>query len=419
MVCDGTLLVMSTAEAMAAAARALLGRLDALQPEFDAAVFAAAPALAADAAMAADTSASNRAYLLRWLGGIARHPDEPVAADPPPEALDVARNVVRRGIAPDALIHAYRAGQNAGWQRWMEAVADVVADKRALVAVLEDSSASVFGYVDAVLGAVLEEAQRTREDILGGAQARRLETVRLVLDGAPVDEASASVRLGYDLAGRHTAMVLWAPAASEVAQGALEQATAVLARAAGARRPLAIAASTSSLWAWLATERAPETGAMRAAMATVAPAVHAVVGATLTGIAGFRRSHETALAAQRVLAAHRGADRLTTYSDIEVVALAGQDRERTAAFVASTLGPLGAADDAAARLRETVRVYLDEGGNAPRTAARLNTHRNTILRRIARAEQVLGRPVEERRLPLALALELAHWGNLPGGAAAG
>ncbi len=53
-----------------------------------------------------------------------------------------------------------------------------------------------------------------------------------------------------------------------------------------------------------------------------------------------------------------------------------------------------------------MRVYLDEGGNAPRAAARLNTHRNTVLARVARAEEILGHPVGERRLALALALEL-------------
>jgi DNA-binding PucR family transcriptional regulator len=72
------------------------------------------------------------------------------------------------------------------------------------------------------------------------------------------------------------------------------------------------------------------------------------------------------------------------------------------------LGPLAKqGDPAIERLRETLRVYLDEGGNGPRAAKRLNTHRNTELARVARAEELLGRPVGERRLALALALELA------------
>jgi DNA-binding PucR family transcriptional regulator len=35
-------------------------------------------------------------------------------------------------------------------------------------------------------------------------------------------------------------------------------------------------------------------------------------------------------------------------------------------------------------------------------------HRNTILQRVARANELLGRDIGERRLALALALELAH-----------
>jgi DNA-binding PucR family transcriptional regulator len=53
-------------------------------------------------------------------------------------------------------------------------------------------------------------------------------------------------------------------------------------------------------------------------------------------------------------------------------------------------------------------VFLDEADNAPRTAERLHTHRNTVLQRVARATELLGRPPGERRLALELALELAH-----------
>jgi DNA-binding PucR family transcriptional regulator len=43
----------------------------------------------------------------------------------------------------------------------------------------------------------------------GGALTRRTETVRLILDGAPIDERVAAGRLGYELTRRHTALVLW------------------------------------------------------------------------------------------------------------------------------------------------------------------------------------------------------------------
>ena len=404
-----------TADLTAQVAQALLAQADELADELDAAVFEASPTLATDATIAADTSASNRAHLRRWLGAMARHPGEPMSSDAPPEALDIARSVVRRGVEPEALIHAYRRGQNLSWRRWMETAAATIPDKGELIEVLEDSSAAMFAYTDVMLDSVLAEAQREREELLGGALARRTETIRLILDDAPIDEQRASRQLGYELARRHTAIVLWAEPQGDV-QGALERAAAALAHAAGAHRPLTMPAGTSALWAWLGTDRDPEPAALRQAMTSVEPNIRAALGATLPGITGFRRSHATALATQDLLAGNPDAPRATTYRDVEIVALAAHDRAHTTTFIASTLGPLAADTAQATRLRETLRAYLHDGSRAPRTAHRLNTHRNTILHRVARAEELLGHPVDEHRLELALALELAHWLGVRGAA---
>jgi DNA-binding PucR family transcriptional regulator len=143
-------------------------------------------------------------------------------------------------------------------------------------------------------------------------------------------------------------------------------------------------------------------------MASAHPRVRVAVGPTRAGITGFRRSHEAALTVQGLLAGQSGAERLAFHQDLEVTALAAHDRARAAEFVAATLGPLAEDTVSAARLRETLRVFLDEADNAPRTAERLHTHRNTVLQRVARATELLGRPPGERRLALELALELAH-----------
>ena len=80
---------------------------------------------------------------------MASHPGEPVSEDVPPEALDLARSLVRRGIELDALLHAYRRGQNVAWRRWMEAAAATVPDGPELIELLDVSSELMFGYVDA------------------------------------------------------------------------------------------------------------------------------------------------------------------------------------------------------------------------------------------------------------------------------
>jgi DNA-binding PucR family transcriptional regulator len=387
----------------------LLADLDELGDEMDAAVLQATPILGADAAITAEMSASNRANVRRLLTALARRDGRPPPSDVPPEALDIARTVVRRGIDLDVIFQSYRRGQNVAWRRWMAYTARVVPPGPELTQILEISAQAIFEYVDQAIARVLAEAQREREEIIGGALARRTEAVRLILDGAPIDAGRASGRLGYELARRHTALVLWAEPSGEV-QGALESAATALARAAGARRPLTLPAGTSTMWAWLGTDRDrdPAPDALRDALSREQPNVRVAVGPTRGGITGFRRSHVAALAIQRLLAGHAGGERLALYHELEVTALAAQDEARAAEFVTTTLGRLALDEPGAGRLRETLRVFLDEAENAPRAAARLNTHRNTVLQRVARATELLGYRPGERRLRVALALELAH-----------
>jgi DNA-binding PucR family transcriptional regulator len=392
-----------TFDLMAAIADRFEADFEAILAEMDDAVAGINPALAADPAIAAEMRASNRGNMRRFLA-VARRAGDPPSADVAPEALDIARTLVRRGIESDVIYESYRSAQQAALRRWMAYAEQVVGPGPDLVAVLDASLAVLFEYVDQVLGRVIAEMQREREELLGGALARRTETVRLILDGAPLDQAAASRRLGYDLARRHTAMVLWADV--PVPHGALESAAVALARAAGARRPLTISAGTTTLWTWIGSDEPPAPEVLRASVAESDSDLRVAVGATGRGITGFRRSHEAALSVHRLLAGNPDGDRFATYHELEVTALAAQDERRAAEFVQATLGALSEPTPTAARLRETLRVFLEEAEHAPRTAARLHTHRNTILQRVARATEVLGYPPGERRLAVELALEL-------------
>jgi DNA-binding PucR family transcriptional regulator len=410
--CGGTLGTVTTDARTAALMRAVADRMlaaeDDIVRDMDDAAFELVPALDADAAIAAEVSASNRANLHRVLS-VARHADAPAPApaDVPPEALDIARTLARRGIEVDAIFQGYRGGQQVAWRRWLEAASAVVGPGPELTAVLDASLILIFAYVDDVLRRVIAEAQREREEILGGALARRTETARLLLEDSPIDEATASRQLGYDLSRRHTGMVLWAEAPG-VPQGGLESAAGILARAAGAGRPFTMAAGTSTLWVWMAGGADPAAAGLRAALLTTPAAIRAAVGPAVPGIAGFRRTHEAALAVHRILAGHPQGERLVTYAQLEVTALAARDERRAAQFVAATLGPLAADDAHAARLRETLRIFLEEADNAPRAAKRLHVHRNTVLQRVARASDLLQHDPRDRRLALHLALEVAH-----------
>ena len=395
-----------TADLVSAIADRFSAREDEIVAASSAAAIELVPPLGADAAIMAEVRASYRANIRRFIV-VAQHASAPPPIEVPPEALDIARTLVRRGIGIDALFQGYRRGQEVAWKYWMETTSSVVEPGPRLFAVLEASLALLFHYVDDVLSTVIVEAEREREEFLGGAAARQSETARLILNDAPIDTSTASRQLGYELSRRHTAMVLWAepPGAP---QGALESAAGTLALAIGSRRPFTMAAGTSTLWVWIGSDADPNTLTLAHAMAEQESSIRAVVGPTEHGIRGFRRSHEAALVVHRLLMGQPTGDRLTTYADFEVTALAAHDDQRAADFVVATLGPLASDNASAARLRDTLRAYLEEADNAPRAAQRLHTHRNTVLQRVARATDLLGHPVGDRRLAVALALELAH-----------
>ena len=84
------------------------------------------------------------------------------------------------------------------------------------------------------------------------------------------------------------------------------------------------------------------------------------------------------------------------------------DLDGTREWVGQTLGPLAADTVQNARLRETVRIYLNAGGYTA-AAARLTVHTNTVHYRVQKAEEVRGRPVAPERLEVELALLACHW----------
>jgi DNA-binding PucR family transcriptional regulator len=377
--------------------------LDLVLAEMDSVAIDALPASGRDQAMTAEIHASNSGNIRQFLA-LARSADDPPPFVVAPEALDVARTLVRRGIESDVVYQSYRRGQQVAWQQWMACAEAVVGPGGDIVGVLNHSLAMLFGYVDDVLGRVIAEMQREREAVLGGALARRTETVRLILDGAPLDREAASRRIGYDLARRHTALVLWSEERGVEQQGVLESAAGTLAQAAGARRPLTLPAGTTTLWAWIGSDTDVPADVLRDALGDAD--LFAAVGPTQGGVTGFRRSHEAALSVHRLLAGNPESSRFATYEELEVTALAAHDQRRAAEFVSATLGPLAADTPNALRLRETLRVFLEEAEHAPRAAARLHTHRNTVLQRVARATDLLGYRPGERRLAVELALEL-------------
>ena len=392
------------AELIRQGAETVLGLPEEIFADLDDVALAAMPhEISDDPGLAAGIRRTNRGFVRAWAEANLHDPGGRVTPTIGPEMLAIGRDLVRRGL-DDTTLDAFRAGQNIVWRRWMGIAFALTDDPHELAELLDRTAASIFAFVDSTLSVISEQMQRERDELKRGTHALRFETVSLVIDGAPIARDRASGMLGYELAQHHTAAIIWGDRASED-HGLLDRAAEALAVAAGARRPFTVVASASTLWVWVSGSHGPELDKLERLIAEL-PGVRVAVGPTSDGTDGFRASHLAAIAAQRLMVRVASEVRVASHDAVEIVALVTADESRAAEFVSRTLGEL---ESAPVALRDTLRTYLRLQSNATRAAEALFTHRNTVLTRLSRAEQMLPRPLEENALAIGVALEVVHW----------
>jgi DNA-binding PucR family transcriptional regulator len=302
-----------------------------------------------------------------------------------------------------ALLRSYRLGHAYLWEQWSETLRERIDDSGELMAGQDASSAFMFAYVDRVSAALVEEFGTERERMLRSAEQLRLDTVRAIVGGDPVDTEAASRRLGYELRRHHVAMRV-SSGASEV--NGLERAVGEAVAALAGGEPLIIASGAARFDVWCGSFDPPATDGLE--RYEPPPGVIVAFGKPGEGVAGFSSSHTEAKQAARIGALLGDATpAVTSYARVELVSLLASDLPRARSFVASQLGPLSATEEIAERLRETILAFLVSGGSPTRVAEKLFVHKNTVAERIKRAEEMLGRGVNESPLELAAALTLA------------
>jgi DNA-binding PucR family transcriptional regulator len=342
---------------------------------------------------------ANIDQIMRMLAHGARVDDITV----PHEALNFLRGNVRRGLPLAVILRSYRLGHAWLWEKWSEVLQQRVDDSGELVAGQDESSAFMFAYVDRISDALVEEFGTERERMLRTAEQLRADTVRAIVRGDAVDPEAASRRLGYELRRHHVAMRI-SSGASEV-EG-LERSVGEAAEALGGGKPLVIASGAARYDVWCGSFDPPATEALE----RYEPPASVLVafGKPGEGVAGFRTSFGEAKQAARIGALIGDSkSSVTSYARVELVSLLASDLPRARAFVASQLGTLGVTGGTAERLRETVLAFLVSGGSPTRVAEELFVHKNTVAERIKRAEEMLGRGVNESPLELQAALTLA------------
>lgn len=335
---------------------------------------------------------------------------DPASAGLPEGLLEGATLRAERGYPLALLMRAFRIA-HAVLTDWM--VSEIFGraqDRELQERALLTGTSWLFAYVDSLSSAYAQAYESAREAWLRSAAAVRSETLDAVLSGAERDVTQASARLGYELDRHHVGMVGWlAPGAAQAGgQERLRLAMSDIIGRAGAEGSLVEPLGLGAMRGWMGRRTAFESGALHFTSPIAgAPAVSLAIGEPGTGIDGFCRTYTEAQHARRVATLGRGRSGVVTrYGDVELLAIATIDLDRTRMFVARVLGDLADDDDVMRRLASTLNVYLQENLSRTRTARRLGIHENTVTYRIRQAERVLGRPVAADMLELGMALAL-------------
>lgn len=321
---------------------------------------------------------------------------------PTDEVVRDTREFVQHGMPVAAVERGYRLGIAYWCARWAQGVQTRGLDANLAVSVTSAGTDFLLGWLERVLERLSVEARLEAERIAREGALAQVEEVRRVLAGDRDDDLdAASLRLGYDLRGRHLALVLHQATVGEGPP--LDTVAGEIASTLNGRRPLVVRVDVATAWCWVPVDEADVT-----AVAAPSGGVVGGHGRVATGPAGFRSSHRQALEALRVaLLAERPPGTMMPYERAAIAALCSIDPGWAREFVAAQLGPLAADDDTARRLRATLEAFFAADSSFRATAKRLGLHHNTVRYRLTQAEELLGQPPESNRLALEVALHLA------------
>lgn len=347
---------------------------------------------------------------------IARYGVPVDTVEAPWAAVEYARRLAQREISSNALLRAYRLGHRRALEWVAGELAAVEPDGSISFAALQMLQDAAFAYIDRVCEQVVAAYETERERWSAHRGTLRTATLSALLAGEEVDVAAAERVLGYRLRQEHLGLVLWAderlaPADPPESLGRLAGAVA---QELGADSAPLFPRDRSLGWAWIPLRaRAPvDSDRVAHVLAEAGDEVKAAVGAAGTGVEGFRATHRQAVRAHQVavVGAER-AGRVTPFTapGVRAAAALAADLDFARELVASTLGELARDDAGVARLRETLAVFLRRNRSYVATNAEVHLHRNTVKYRVDKALRLRGRPIEEDRLDLELALAACRW----------
>ena len=316
----------------------------------------------------------NLLRILQWLTG---------TTDPGTDPFDAPRATGQRraeqGMPLESVLHAYRLGYRIIWEHLVsQARADGGVDG------LVEAASEVWAIVDEFSSIVANSYRETEAEFARRDDRRRDALVDALLEGRGAERtvaADAATALDLPEHGRFAVVVLAGEDASRPAGSAL--------RGAGLR--VAWRNRTDREIGVVSLGRAEPSDVVGALQGV--PGVRAGVSPAVDGLAEVDVAHRMAETALRALPT---GEPLVAELDARLPgALVVTAPDLSARLVRRALGGVLDLDsDERTVLLDTLRTWLDTGGSAGQTAARLCCHRNTVLNRLRRLEGLTDRSLD-------------------------
>ncbi|MFJ9306469.1 PucR family transcriptional regulator [Streptomyces cyaneofuscatus] len=322
-----------------------------------------------------------------------------------------------QGVPLDAVLHAFRMGGAMVWQDLVDETARRDPDD---VRLLVHVAADVWNFVDEHCGIVADAYRQAERRLSWRRENQQRLMVAALLDGTAriADLCEAAAMLGLPEQGRYAVLaVASAPGGPQQQDPARPPLNLPAALSPG--EGLSTAPGAAPLWhtgpdaafAILRLTGGPgdpgEPGELHAiADALDAPAgTRAGIGSAVDGLAALGDARRLAETALRACPASGG----TVVLDEHLPdALIVSSPALGSALADRVLGPLDRLDPSDRDvILETLTAWLDADGSAQRAGARLYCHRNTVLNRLRRFEQLTGRCLTRPRDAVEVSLALA------------
>ncbi len=342
----------------------------------------------------------------------------------PPAALLVAQDFATAGLDDKSILEIYHVGHALIWERWvLPALVAECSNTSILGRCAQIAHRDLFDYLNQVAHEVMVQVRSERFRSSGTSAA--LDVVTGVLAGL---DPGADIR-GYPLATTHLAFICWVgPEESVHPIRDVSAAAASLCDLLGADRQLLVPNGSREIFGWASVRAAdylpgrsgPEEDtslehptldvvALSRSTAQAAPSVHVALGSFATGLEGFRLSHDEALHAKDYCAAtDRDPPSFTRYETVAYEALLVSDRSAARRYARRQLEDLSGDSERMQVLRDTALTFLQTGRSYSRTARALGVHRNTVLYRLRKVEQLLHRRLDAAAPEIHAALVIAN-----------